>query len=392
MAYVAPSLGPAGLTVSNYSDIQAALLGAYQSSYTSGVYLGTDSSDYQFISAIAAKIADCHQLAVLTYNQRAVQTAVGSGLDSLAKDFGTVRKVPSYSTAALTVTGVAQTPINNGQVRDASGFIWALPATVTIPNNGSIVVNAQCLTIGTISAAPGTINQINTGTSGWTGVTNLAAAIPGAPIENDSVLRARLMESSSLPSLTILAGTKARVAAVEGVTLSTAYNNPTNATDANGLPAHSFAVVVVGGADADVAEAIFGNRGIGPFTYGTTTVNVTDPYDGAVSAISFFRAMQVPIYVTATLTPLTSYTTAALASVQASLVAYLNSLQIGEDVSMSALVYEAVSAMPNVRIPQFSVSIAAGTAANPTGTTDIPIAFNAVASASLATVVVQQAS
>ena len=44
---------------------------------------------------------------------------------------------------------------------------------------------------------------------------------------------------------------------VDGVRHCKIYENDTNVTDGNGLPAHSIAPIVDGGTDADVAMAIY---------------------------------------------------------------------------------------------------------------------------------------
>ena len=222
-------------------------------------------------------------------------------------------------------------------------------------------------------------------------MTNPAPAVVGQPVETDAQLRARQSLSVATPSRTMLAGTIAAIAATLGVTRYTVLENPTGATDAFGTPAHSITCVVEGGADADVAQAIYNNRGIGCYTNGTSLVNVTDPYTGTVMPIRFSRPTYAGVYVALTVHPLAGYTTATAAAIQSALLAYLNSLQIGQTVVLSELYGAVLSVRPNALQPEFSIrSLTLGTASNPTGTVDLTLAYNQVSQANPLNIVLTQ--
>jgi uncharacterized phage protein gp47/JayE len=386
MAYTPPSLGSAGLSVPAYADILADLLAQFQSCYPQNAYLGIDAADYQWISAVAAKCADTMSCCQLAYNARSALTAIGAGLDGIGKVNGIARKAASASTAAVTLTcsaGVVTT-INNGVVRDANGYLWSLPALITVGISGSLSVTATCQTLGAITAAANQIIFIaSVPTAGWTSVTNLAAAVAGLPVETDSQFRARQSLSVALPSLTMLQGTTAAIAALSGVSRYNVLENPTGAVDSNGTPAHSITAVVEGGADAAIAQAIYGKRGIGCHTNGTTTVTVTDAFTLATMPIRFSRPTYVPVYVSLNVHDVTltgALTTAVQAAIKAALVTYLNSLQIGELVVLSELYGAALTARSNPDLPIFSIrALTLGTSASPTGTADIAMAYNQVA-------------
>lgn len=412
MAYFAPFIDAAGMHIPTYADILADIISQYQAIYPQVVYIGTNTAKYQELSIFALKCYDCNLAALLAYNARSPQTAVGSDLDAVVKMNGLARKAASYSTAPETITGVPFTLITNGLVADTSGNVWALPVTVTIPSGGSVTVSVTCLTPGAIQAASGSINAIVGGaTAGWTGATNPSAAVPGLPVETDSQLRARQSLSVALPSSTRLAGTLAGVAAVPGVTRyntgtptpggpGTSIENPTGATDSWGNPPHSLSMVVEGGTDLDVATAIFANRGIGPFTNpnatdnptGTRSISVTDPNTGVAMIIGFQRPQYVPIYATMVIHGLTGYTSAALTSVHNAIVTYLNSLQIGETVTFSSLYSVAQSVMPSLLVPQFSItSLFTAITPTPAGTVDIDLDYYQVAQGISANVIVTEA-
>jgi uncharacterized phage protein gp47/JayE len=380
MAYAAPQITSAGLQISPYADILKDLLSQFTGIYGSTIYLGPDSADYQMLSVFAAKISDVFQAIQLAYNARSPLTAIGSDLDSVIKLNGLARGAAVNSTCPVILTGSAGAVILNGAVKDTNGNTWTLPGPVTIGPTGTVTVTATCSIPGPIAADPGTITGMATPAAGWTSVTNAVAATLGANTEADSALRARQAVSVALPSLTMLQATVAAIAATPGVTRIYVDENPTGATNANGNPPHSITAVVEGGTDLAVATAIYSKRGIGCLTNGTMSVQVVDPINGTTTPIGFDRPTYTPIFVTIQIHGLTGYTSDIVGRIQAAVVSYLNSLQIGESVTYSGVYGTALSVMPNLSLPTFSIrSLATGTSANPTGTTDISLAFNQVA-------------
>ena len=387
--YAAPSIGPSGLTIPGYEDILSDNLQGFLNLFGQNQYVGRDSAIFQLLSILSLKQSDTMEAAQLAYNQRSPLTAVGAGLDGIVKLNGIARAAYTYSTALETITGTLGTVIANGFVQDVNGNQWALPGLVTIPGGGSIAVTVTCTTPGNVVAEPGEIAVIATPVGGWLTATNASASTPGLPVESDSKLRARQAISVALPSRTMLAGTVAEIAAIPGVTRYNVLENPTGSTDTYGNPAHSVTAVVEGGTNLAVATAIYDNRGIGCLTNGkvsgsstaqTVTVNVTDPNTGYVMAISFLTPLYVPIYVSLSVHKLAGATSATLAAIVTAVVNYLNSLQIGESVTLSALYAAAMAVTPNLSQPLFAIeALTLDTSPTPTGTTDIAIAFQEVA-------------
>lgn len=381
MAYFAPYIDAAGLHIPAYEDINAYEQSQFLTIYGSSINLDDDSADVQWISVFSLMISDAMNTAQLAYNARSPLTAVGADLDSVVKINGIARLAASFSTAVLTITGTPGTTIINGVASDANGFLWLLPPTFTITNTGTVFITAICETAGRIAAPANTITGISTPTSGWTAVTNSAAAVEGSPVETDSQLRARQSVSVALSSKTLLSGTISAIAAIPGVTryakgvlsptgTSTSTENPTGSVDYFGNPAHSISMVVEGGSDAAIASAIYQNKSIGCFTNGTTTVPVTDSVTGNISNISYFRPTYDPIYATLVIHGLNGYTSAVTSAIQAAVVAYLNGLQIGEELTISGIYAAALALMPNILVPQFSIqAVYAGLSATSLGST-----------------------
>jgi uncharacterized phage protein gp47/JayE len=394
MAYVAPYVDATGLHLPTFQEILDDMITGMKTIFGNDIYLGSDSADYQLMSIFARKVYDANQNLQLAYNNRSPVTSIGIGLDSILKLNGLKRMIPSYSSCQVTLTGTAGTVVLNGIVEDINGYTWSLPASVTIGLGGTVDEAAICDTVGAITALPGELTRINTPTRGWTSVTNVAIATAGTPVELDSQVRARQSVSTAYPSRTELAGTYAGLAAVDGVARFIILENyeHTAAEDPNDLdlPGHSITCVVEGGTDADVAQAIYANRGIGANTNPacTTGVWITDPVYGAMVYIRFYRPTYVPIFVTISLTRMAGYTTVTADAIRASLVVYLNSLNIYETITISGLEGAALSVMPNLSRPLFSVtSVVAGTVIGAQAATDISIAHYAVAEGLLANIV-----
>lgn len=395
MPYSPPVVTAAGLTIPSFNDIQQALLNLYQTIYGATTYLGNDSADYQWVSGVALKLSDNCGLCQLSYNQRSPLTAIGSGLDSIVKMNGIARLSPSFSSVILVLTGTPFTPVLNAVIADVNGILWSLPASVVIGSGGTVGAVATCQQSGAISAGSNTVKfPVGGFTAGWTGVTNPSAALVGTVPEADSQLRARQSISVALPSETRLAGTQAEIEAVPGVTRTNVLENQTSVTDAFGNESHSMTAVVEGGTDIAIATAIFTNRGIGCNTQAATVptmtiIPVTDPNSGNVTNIGFVRPVYVPIYVSLSVHGLTSgFTTATQAAIIQALVDYLNDLEIGEEITQSALYGAALAVMPNLLQPLFSIrAMTLGTAPSPVGTVDISLLFFEVAQGILANVI-----
>lgn len=394
MAYAPPSVGPAGLTVNSFADILAYYLAGFQAIFGSNVYLGNDSPDFQLISIIALAAADANSGLQLAFNQQSPATAVGGGLSTLVALNGLARKAASNSTCLVVITGTPGTVIQNGVIQNAAtGDVWNLPSTVTIGGGGTVTVTATAQVAGAINVLASQLTIIvsaTSGLSGWTSVTNGSntpanSGTLGQAVESDWQLRQRQAISAEAPSITILAGTIAAIAAVPGVTRYNVLENYTGSTDGFGNPGHSVTAVVENGDPVAVATAIFGNRGIGPLMNGNgsatiVTEVITDSNSGVTTTVEFNRPTSVPIFVIANVHLGPGGTSGTLAAIQAAIVAYLNGLQIGEVVTYGSLVQAAMSVNLNPTTPIAWVrTLFFGTSATPTTITDITLAFYQVA-------------
>lgn len=367
-----------GLKYPDYPTVLEALKNEFRRIYGPDVYLEPDSQDGQWVAVLALSMYETMLTAAAVYNSFSPHTAMGDALSRNVKINGIARRTASYSQADVVIVGQAGAVITNGMVEDVQGRKWQLPPTVTIPLSGEITVTARAVDLGAITAGANTINKIATPTLGWQSVTNPAAAVPGAPVESDAELRRRQALSTMIPSLSVLEGVIGAVASVPGVTRFRGYENDSNATDANGIPAHSIAIVVEGGDSRAIGGAIAAKKTPGTGTYGTTTVTTYDKY-GVPNLINFFRPTPATIGVEVTITPLTGYTTGFANLIAAAVAESIHNLEIGDDVLITKLYVPAnlpgQAAGATFDITQLRIKKNDGAF----GTSNLTLAFNEVA-------------
>jgi uncharacterized phage protein gp47/JayE len=284
----------------------------------------------------------------------------------------------------VVITGIPYTQITNGSVEDASGVIWNLPQSVVIPAGGSLTVTATCSQTGPIAAAANELTKINTPTYGWTSVTNPTQASTGTEEETDGELRTRQSLSVSLPSQTLLSGTRAGIASIESVKRLAVYENDTNsaavtADNPYGLPAHSITCVVEGGDNTDIATQILYHKGIGCYTNGDVETTITDS-GGYANNIRFYRPVYKDLGITVTLIPYSGYVATMAQTVQEAIFGYIENMEIAGDVSVSVLTSIAIACNEDINHPAFGVaSVTIGDVGGTQSATDYTVDYNEVA-------------
>jgi len=323
-----------GITAPDYQTVLSTITGYFRQIYGNDAYLEPDSKDGQLVALVALAIHDANNTAIAVYRSFSPTTAMSDALTSNVKINGITRRAATNSTVDLVLTGTPGTTVTNGTVRDVNGVTWDLPARVVIGTAGTVVATATCSSTGAVAAMPGTVTQISTPTRGWVSVTNPLAAAVGTAAETDAELRTRQRQSVALPSLTPFDAVDGAIANVDGVTRHKLYENDTEETDANGLPAHSISAIVEGGDAETIAKTIRGVKGQGVSTFGTTAIVVADKY-GNPYTIRFSRPVDVPIYVAITIKVFTGYTSEIGAQMRQEIADYINSLAIGANVLLS---------------------------------------------------------
>ncbi|MBA3841169.1 MAG: hypothetical protein H0X39_00860 [Actinobacteria bacterium] len=183
----------------------------------------------------------------------------------------------------------------------ATGSTTGTDGTVTWRYLGggaaAVDVLATSVNTGAVGGVAGDISVINTPVGGWAGVSNVLDAVLGNDVQSDASLRVARIAQLSAPGTGTANAVRAAVLQVAGVTSCTVFVNNTDFANVDGMPPHSVEVLALGGADADIANALYAQIAAGIAYQGTTTVVINDS-QGVAQPIKFSRPSQVPIYVT----------------------------------------------------------------------------------------------
>jgi uncharacterized phage protein gp47/JayE len=249
------------------------------------------------------------------------------------------------ATPGTTIPSGSQVGIPNTQT------VFITTTDATIPAGGSASVTAQAASPGAVSAPAGTLTSILTPVAGWTAVTNALDATVGKNQETDAQFRARRAASLVVAEGGTVSATVNHITkSVPGVTFAGGIENRTDATDGTtGLPPHSIQVTVIGGADQDVADAIWASKPGGTNTYGTTSGTVTDSF-GHAQTVYWNRGVNVPMYLSVTLTRGAGYPADGDTQVANALVSYVNGLPTGASSGVVAnwLLASSLAAIPGI--------------------------------------------
>lgn len=304
------TIDSSGLTIQTPEEIRAEILdGAIgypgmREIYGADINVDANSPDGQMVNIVTQVATDVLELSKQVYTSFDPDKAIGTSLDARCAINGvlrnagtkTIQNVVVTTDRALTLAGLStsDTPFT---VSDTSGNQYQLVSTYAFVGAASTSLVFQASLLGAVSSLPNTIISIVTVTLGVTAVNNPATYTTlGINEETDYALRIRRQKSVSLPSQGYLEGLIGALVDTTGVTEARVYENDTNTTDANGIPGHSIWCIVEGGANADVANAIYVKRNAGCGMKGLVTYSVLQ-VDGSYFTVKFDRPTSEDLYI-----------------------------------------------------------------------------------------------
>jgi uncharacterized phage protein gp47/JayE len=188
---------------------------------------------------------------------------------------------------------------------------------------------------------------------GVTSVNNPSGALEvGQNEETDQELRLRRQYSVSIASTGYLNGLLASLLNLDGVSDGKVYENVTNVTDSNGIPAHSIWAVIEGGANTDIANVIYEKKSAGCGMRGDVEVDITTA-SGNVLTVKFDRPTAKDLYIRFDIMETIVGTTFDLAGIKQYIVDNL-AYSIGafaETSSITALALAAINATSGGGVP-----------------------------------------
>jgi len=264
-----------------------------------------DSVEGQLITIVSMATNEAWENLKLAYDGFNPNAVTGQALDSLVLLNGLTRQVEQPSSVVLSITGLDATVIPIGsQVQDPILEDIYETTTEAIITGGIALVNATAIIPGATITLASTVTDIITPINGWSTVTNNNDAIVGRLNETDAELRLRRSRSLSLAGNSSFDSVLAAVQSTTGVTFVNINENDTNTTNPDGVAPHTFEVVVDGGVDTQIAQAIWDKKPLGVATQGTSTEQVPDMLNN-LHTINFSRPNGITIWLTADVTFLT---------------------------------------------------------------------------------------
>lgn len=302
-------------------------------------------------------------------NATAVQTALRL-LTNLSNDLTvTGDYTAGFNVNFLGADGGINQPLMTSTDSLLTGMSVPIDITITESVAGSpaqVIGNLTAESTGVIHAEAGTLTVIETPVSGWDSISNPTSANVGRDVETDPAFKLRRNQSLRRAGAATVDAIRADVLEVPGVSFCSVLENITMVTDIFGLPPKSFVAVVVGGVDADIAEAIWLSKPAGIETFGLVTVPITDS-QGIVHDVKFSRPDELDIWVELDLTVDGTYP--GDSTVIDAILGYGLSLSLGDDVIVYPKLISTLGPIPGI----LDVVLRIGTAPSPTLDDNIPV-------------------
>lgn len=274
------------------------------------------------------------------YYARFPNTASGISLDRLLPFAGITRNPATRAEHKIKLNGQADFTVPNGTIFGTSdGITFYLANDVVLDESGTGTGIAICTESGTVgNVAVGKIMEIVNPISGLNSIEHKDILTLGNDTESDSALRIRFQKTiaggGSATSDSIVASVL-RVTGVQGCLL---VENDTDETDSDGRPPRSFECYVLAPEEQyqAVAEAIFDKKPVGIKSYGDLSYQVADE-GGHFHTIKFSKVLEMPVYIKVSVKVDAKFEIDGSSQIQNSLLYYINSLGIGEDLNYTTL-------------------------------------------------------
>lgn len=280
------------------------------------------------------------------YNSKDPNKAKGVDLDTICALTFTYRDKGSPSTVGLTCRGTPGTPIPAGSIVEnaLNGSRWTTNSDVIIATNGTVTVLATCDENGRIEASVDTVTKIIDTVPGWLGVTNGSVATLGRGVQSNESLRRERRLTVARSGQNQVENILGEVFAVPGVRRARVYENDEDSNDSNSQPARSVAVVVDGGDDVAVAEAINLKRTTGVTQYqpatAVTKAVASVKYPWQTTTIKYSRPTYIDVTIVVTVINDGSLPVDAEAKIKESIYDYVTADDLDEGVGFNVMGFD----------------------------------------------------
>lgn len=377
-------LGPSGFDGKRTEDVRQDMVDDIHASSEFGpeAETGAETPLGQVIDPNADRTGELWELGQALYDAFDLDAAEGVALDNLGGINGVDREPATPSTALLKLGGTPATVIAIGKrARVPGGAIFALTEEVTLSGLGIGTGSADATESGPLEAAATSISEIVDSVPGWTSVTNDDDAVLGTSIETDSAYRARIKAEQDSGGNSTDQAIRNELIRLDAITAAKVISNRDLEVDGNGTPGKSFLTVVwpdtITTAEKQlVAEVLWNNLPTGIYSHGTDVIATVTDSQGKSEVVRFDFATQVNIWWEIDVTTLAEYPSNGDQLVEDAVLAYGNSLTVGDDVEPINAARLIVDPTANEYFVEgvAHLVIRVGTAASPTGT--VPVAIS----------------
>jgi uncharacterized phage protein gp47/JayE len=319
-----------GLQIKRLPEILASIA-AGQKVIFPALNLDPSTPDGQLNGIFAELIVSSYELALKIYNGLDPRTAEKIMLDRVCAFNGIKRLEEASTIVDVTFTGAESTLIEAGSAVSASSIPDVLFYTVADVTIGigytTAMVEVEASKTGPVIVPALAIDTLNTPIAGVTSVSNLLEGITGRKTETDPQLRIRREKSVAILSNSLIDSIYSRIASINGVSDVRVYHNNTTAIDSLGIDPHSVWIIVKGGIDSDIANAIMTTISLGAGTTGSETVAWIDSV-GYPHDVKFGRSSETDIFVDVSIVS-PNYNSAFGVEIKQKIVDYVAALRAG---------------------------------------------------------------
>lgn len=299
-----------GLTLKDYNTLLQEIQDDLNAIYApDGDLINYDSEtpDGQFTNILSQLGTDIRETAREIYNSFDPNKCSGVVQDSryalnfIERNGGTytVQNIEITVNQTVTLQGLDEnynsTTATGYTVSDDTGLLWYLIDTTTL-TNGTYSLPFRAQNMGLVQPTIGTITNQVTKVLGVTKVINsVAPTTLGTEQETDGNFKIRRSRSTAIKGQNNLDAMLAQILDIDGVTDANYWVNNGRVEDSTGTPSGHIWVIVEGGANTDIADAIYTNA-TGRPQRGAVEVDITAT-SGQIFSTKFDRVTPVPLYI-----------------------------------------------------------------------------------------------
>jgi uncharacterized phage protein gp47/JayE len=303
-------LDDTGLELKRLNEIKDDLETAFRNIYGQDINLDQNTPDGQLIGILSQACIDLRELLQGIYNSFDPDKAIGTTLDARVAINGLIRKGGTYTYVPITIiadrvlslSGLDTVSADEAFcISDNQGTLFVLQQGIVFNQPGEIIASFRAKEIGAIEILPNTITTAISIVLGIVSINNPStASVKGSNEETDAQLRVRRQKSFALASAGYPYSLISALLALTDVGYVRVYENLTNNTDIDAIAPHSIWVIVEGGNNTEIAQAIYENRTAGSGMKGSISVDIVQ-VDGTIFTVQFDTTITQPLYIELTL-------------------------------------------------------------------------------------------